>query len=349
MIPSGRRSQADTPRAYTCSTMMVQFLLELVRRSGGQPADLVAAIGLSQSELADVEARIPVPALMALWEHAAEQLGDEHFGLNAAQAPPLGIVSVIDLAMRCSRSLGECWRRGVRFANLAIDSAGPRLDDGGDPVFLRFRPPVSVDAVPRHAVEFSLASYLVMGRRATGVPIVPRAVRFHHGRPRDASAHERLFQAPVSFGHACSEVEFDPAVLRLPLREDDPVMSKLMERYAEEWLARLGVQGSLVEQIRRHVYAELASGVPSAKVTAHRLGLSERSLSRRLRAERLSYREVVDGVRRELALVYLRNRSLKMAEVAFLLGFSELSAFYRAFRRWTGGTPAQARGAAVRE
>jgi AraC-like DNA-binding protein len=272
-----------------------------------------------------------------------------HFGLNAAQVPPLGLVSVIDLAMCSSTYLGECWHRGVRFANLAIDCAGPRLDDGGDPVFLRFRPPVSDDAIPRHAVEFALASYLVVGRRATGAPIVPRAVRFRHGRPRDVSAHERLFGVPVSFGHACSEIELDPAVLQLPLRDADPAMSKLMERYAEEWLARLGVQTSLVDQISRHIYAELGSGVPSAEAIARRLGLSERSLSRRLRAEGLPYPEVVDSVRRELALVYLRNRSLKMAEVAFLLGFSELSAFYRAFRRWHGKTPLQVRGVTVRE
>ncbi len=154
---------------------------------------------------------------------------------------------------------------------------------------------------------------------------------------------------PVTFGHACSEIELEPAVLRLPIRDEDPAMSRLMERYAEEWLARLGGQASLVEQIRRHIYTELGNGVPSAEAIARPLGLSERSLSRRLRAEGLSYLEIVDSVRRELALVYLRNRSLKMAEVAFLLGFSELSAFYRAFRRWTGMTPAQVRDVAVTE
>lgn len=329
--------------------MMAQFLLEVVRRRGGQPDALVAAAGLSASTLGDVDARIPLSSLIALWELAAQQIGDDSFGLTAAQAEPLGVVSVIDLAMRSSSHLGASWRHGVRFANLAIDRAGPRLDDGGDPVFLRFRPPVRDDLVPRHAVEFSLASYLVFGRRATGERIVPRAVRFRHGRPRDVSAHDRLFGVSVSFGQACSEIELDPAVLRLPIRDADPAMSRLMERYAEGWLARLGVESSLVDQVRRHVHAELGHGVPGAAAIARLLGVSERSLSRRLRAEGRSYPEIVDAVRHELALVYLRNRSLKLTEVAFLLGFSEISAFYRAFRRWTGMTPAQHRRVGITE
>lgn len=324
--------------------MMAQFLLGMVHRRGVETADLMARVGLTADQLADVEHRLPLRALIRLWELAAQALDDDDFGLNAAQAPPSGIVSVIDTAMRCSADLGECWRRGVRFANLAIDGAGPRLDDAGEPVFLRFRPPVSPDAVPRHATEFSLATYLVNGRRATGAPIVPRAVRFRHPRPQDTSAHERLFGAPVSFDHPCSEIELDPAVLRLPIRNDDPVMSRLMERYAEEWLARLGVHANLRDQARRQVYEQLHDGVPTADSIARRLGLSERTFSRRLRAEGVSYPEIVDSVRKELSLVYLRNRALKLTEVAFLLGFSELSAFHRAFRRWTGTTPAQARG-----
>lgn len=329
--------------------MMAQMLLGIVRRSGCAVEDLPAAAGISACQLADVEARIPLAAMLALWETAAQRAGDDTFGLTVAQAPPAGVVSIIQQAMLCSPNLGECWRHVIRFQHLAVDGGGLRLEESGESVFLRFRPPDVGRAIPRHVPEFALASCLIGGRRATESPLLPRAARFQHGEARDLSAHQKLFGACVLFDQPCCELEFDKEVLRLPVKSADPAMAILMERYAEEWLARLDVQTSLLDQVRRHVYAELQSGVPSVTVIAKRLHMSERSLSRRLQQEGLSYPKLVDTVRKELAAVYLNKPSIKLTEVAFLLGFSETSAFYRAYRRWTGRTPREARAASAVE
>lgn len=322
---------------------MLQLLLGPLQARGLAIEGLLAELGVAAEQAVDLEARVPLQALLGLWALAAQRLADDNLGIHIAQMPPAGIVSVIQLAVRNSRNLGECWRRAVRFAHLAVDGPGPRIDEEGDAVYLRFRPALGQDAVPRHPTEFALASYVVSGRMLTQAPLLPRAVRFRHSRPRDASAHHSLFGIPASFDHAASEIEFDRAVLELPIKHNDPVIAGVMERYAEEWLSRLSPRTSLLDQVRHHVYSELGSGVPSASLIAKRMHMSERSFSRRLHEEGASYPKIVEDVRKELAAVYLRNRTLKLAEVSFLLGFSDLSAFYRAFRRWTGQTPVQAR------
>lgn len=338
-----RGAEGGKQRTLTCSTMMLQFVLGLVRARGGPIDDLPGAVGVSAKQLAEIDGRVPLTALLELWNHAARRLGDDNFGLHAAQVPPSGIISVVNLAGRCSPNLRELWRRTVRFAHLAVDGPGPRLEEKGDSAFLRFLPDAGQHAIPRHPTEFALASFVIGARRATQAPLIPRAARFYHPRPRDVSMHAQVFGIPVTFDQPCSEIEFDRSVLDLPIHNDDPMVTSVMERYAEEWLARLNVQTSLIDQVRRHIYSELGSGVPSASLIAKRLSLSERTFSRRLRQEGESYPELVNDVRKGLSIVYLRDPQLKLSEVAFLLGFSELSAFYRAFRRWTGMTPAQAR------
>lgn len=326
--------------------MMAQMLLALVKRQGCAVEDLPAAVGVSGSQIDDVDARIPLSALLALWTTAAQRVGDDDFGLTVAQTPPVGVVSIISQAVLCSRNLGEVWRRVIRFQHLAIDGAGLRLEEEGASVCLRFRPPETGCAFPHHVPEFALASCLVVGRRATETLLLPRAARLQHGKPRGVAAHQKLFGSQVLFDQPCCELEFDKEVLQLPIKNADPALAILMERYAEEWLVRLDVHVSFLEQVRRHVYAELQSGVPSAAVIARRLHLSERSFSRRLQQEGLSYPRLVETVRKELAAVYLNKKSIKLTEVAFLLGFSEISAFYRAYRRWTGMTPREARARA---
>lgn len=348
----GLRDGSDAPhqgRTLTASSMVAQMLLGFLRGHGCTVEDLPAAAGVSASEVADVDARIPLAALLLLWEAAAQRIGSDTIGLTMAQAPPTGVVSIINQAVLCSANLGECWRHVIRFQHLASDGAGLRLEEEGESVFLRFRPPEVVRAFPRYVPEFALASCLVGGRRATGSALLPRAARFQHGKARSLSAHEELFGTQVFFDQPRCELEFDRDILRLPVKCADQAMAILMERYAEEWLARLHIPSSLLDQVRRHVYAELQSGVPSVAAIAKRLHMSERSLSRRLQQEGLSYPKLVDTVRKELAAVYLNKRNIKLTEVAFLLGFSEISAFYRAYRRWTGKTPREARAASAVE
>ncbi len=325
-------------RQLTCSTLLVNWLLQAGREFGGAVDDLPALVGVSARQLGDVDGRVPHQAIIALWVELAKRLADDRFGLRLSQRAPGGLLSVLEHSLRRAPDLGEAWRRLLRYQRLTHDSAGLRLEERGDSVFLRFVPPVS-EEVPHHVAEWALASALLLGRRLTATPLHPRCVRFTHPPPSELSEHHKVFGQKVFFLMPCCEVELDSACLRLAVKAGDVELAAVMERYVEERLRHIPNSVNLAGQVQRLVYQHLESGVPSAGTIARSLRLSERSLLRHLQQEGVSYRQIIDQVRKDLAAVYLHDRSLKLTEVAFLLGFSELSAFHRAYRRWTGHAP----------
>jgi AraC-like DNA-binding protein len=183
----------------------------------------------------------------------------------------------------------------------------------------------------------------VVARQATGADFAPVEVRFRHGAPADPSEHRRLFRAPLRFESGMNGVVLRRDLLDAPLVKADAGLCAVLERHAAELLRRIPHATVLSERVRQLVAKDLASGVPSAGAVARGLSMSRRSLQRHLRADGTSHRDLVDTLRRELAMAYLAERRIAVAEVAFLLGFSEASAFHRAFKRWSGTTPAEYR------
>jgi AraC-like DNA-binding protein len=184
----------------------------------------------------------------------------------------------------------------------------------------------------------------VFGGQMRGAPILPLAVDFRHAAPADASEHARLFGVSPRFGVEVNAIEFDRATIEQPLASADPALSSVIERHAEALLAaRPEPAETTANRVRRLLGAMLGEGEVSLAGAASRLRMSERSLQRRLAAEGVSFDAVLDELRRDLALRYLADARLAIAEVAYLLGYSEPSAFHRAFKRWTGETPAEAR------
>ena len=147
---------------------------------------------------------------------------------------------------------------------------------------------------------------------------------------------------PVEFGAARSALRIPAQLLAAPGRHGHSTYAEFFDARAEEQLAEAAPR-STCDLVRQHLRGELRGGVPRAPTTAAALGMSERTLTRRLAAEHTSYPRLLDEVRCELALGWLRRPEVGLAEISFLLGFSEPSAFHRAFRRWTGRTPGDVR------
>jgi AraC-like DNA-binding protein len=172
------------------------------------------------------------------------------------------------------------------------------------------------------------------------VAFSPRGVALTYARPPDVTEHTRVFGAGVRFSQPYACLEFDRALLDLPLQGMDPNLAAVLDRFAQHRLEELPRPVDLVDDLSQRIGQALRGTIPDAATLARQMGMSARTLSRRLHERGLTYQEVVDQARRELALRHLLNKDLKVIEVAFLLGFSEVSTFYRAFRRWTGTTPA---------
>jgi AraC-like DNA-binding protein len=173
-------------------------------------------------------------------------------------------------------------------------------------------------------------------------------VSFRHSPPADLSEHRRLFRAPIRFNRPVNGVVLRRALLDAPLVKADPGLCGVLERHVRELVERMPKATALSDRVRELVASELSTGGASAATVARKLHMSRRTLQRQLGADGTTFRALFDMLRRDLAMHYLGERKIAIAEVAFLLGFSEASAFYRAFNRWYGTTPTAYRRISVR-
>lgn len=187
--------------------------------------------------------------------------------------------------------------------------------------------------------EATIASIAAISEEVTAEPFQALAVYFKHSAPANSSEHESHFGCPVHFDTDKDALLLAPETLQQINKLGDTSISKFFEAHLEAQLKTYADDTSLDRRVRIQVSQSLSEGVPKIGVIAERLGMSERTLQRRLSDRGFSYQSLVDAARRELAERLLAETSYALAEVAFLTGFSEQSAFNRAFKRWAGETP----------
>jgi AraC-like DNA-binding protein len=326
----------------TISVFMLRSFTGAAALAGVDVDGLLRDVGLDPGAPSDPDVRIPAPLAFRAFEEAAARAGDPDFALHLAEKVPLGAVGFLDYHTRASPTIEEALRRTIRYFALINDRMEAALDVDGDTARLWQRGRGGAK-VPRQVAEFQIAMIVVRGRLLAGTDWPLRSVAFAHARPASTAAHERLFRTAVLFEQPRDEIAFDAAFLSPPLPTADPVLSSVLERYAQSLVARLPVTGSVLDDARRAVAELLKDGDPSLEATAARLGASRRTLQRRLQEHGTSHHDLVDGVRRDLALKLLADPKTSITEAAYLLGFSEPAAFFRAFKRWTGKTPAEHR------
>jgi len=311
--------------------------------AGVDPARLAAEVGFDPSMVQDPDARIPLELEVRLWDEAARRSGVDAFGLQAAQDLTPGAFDVLDYVVRTAPTIRAALERLARYNRLVHDVARFSLVDRGDAVRLehRFsRPPLRPC---RQASEFTIASIVTLGTALTGVPVRPLAVEFIHDAPMSTAPHRMLFGLEPRFSAAVNAIELDRQTLGRAIPGADPALSSVIERHAEALLAQRPEVETAAQRVRQVLAGMLRDGDATLAEAAKRLGMSARSLQRRLAEEGLGFDAVLDDLRRDLALRYLADPKIAIAEVAYLTGFSEPSAFHRAFKRWTGTTPGDAR------
>jgi AraC-like DNA-binding protein len=198
----------------------------------------------------------------------------------------------------------------------------------------------------RHPVDARLAMLITLARGLTQSEIDPLQVRFSYPRPGETKEHERCFRAPLRFDAQVAGISFRTSDLERPVVSADEVLDGYLDRYAEDLLAKLASGDTVAKVVLRTLWGQLSGGQVDLATTSRHLGMSSRTLQRRLRDEDTSFAELLDLFRREASQRLLKDRGLAVEEVAFMLGYSEPSTFYRAFRRWTGLTPRRFRHSA---
>ncbi len=303
---------------------------------------LLAVAGISRAVLQDPDGRIPHRAMMLLWSRASMATADDQLGIHLAEAAPLESFEVHAYAALSSHSLRDAFRRACRYQRLIHEATDLTFDEQADAAVLRHSL-AGGHAVPRHPAEFLATLWVRFGRLVAGPGWNPEAVWFAHDMPGDTSDHARVFGVPPRFASGRTAMQFSNSVLDRPNARADPGLAKVLDRYATSLLDDAPVRPTFGNRVRAILIDALGSESPTADAVARHLNMSVRTLHRALRSESTNYRDILDQFRRERAIALLTRRQCSIAEVGFVLGFADISSFYRAFRRWTGHTPAQFR------
>ena len=313
---------------------------------GYDPVPFLHTRGIDRELLLDPDATVPMSACVGLLADGVRATGDDNLGLHVAERAELGSFDVHFYAMVSSPTLGAAFERVCRYQRLIHETSQVRLETSGDRAVLSHRLSGGL-AAPRQTAELLLAAWVRAGRVATRTLWSPAEVRFAHPAPRDCGEHERFFGGPLRFATGENALVLPTALLDLPCRRTDPSLLSLLDRYAAD---RLGAPrpATFAERARAALSEDLQAGNVTARVLAARLTVSVRTLNRSLAAEGTSFRQLLDQLRLDIAERHLLDDRMSVAEVAFLVGFSEISAFHRAFKRWTGQTPATFRAEARR-
>ena len=327
----------------TVSARVGAMIITVAAERGVDVARLMAEAGFEPAWLHDPDARMPLAVESRLWDSAVRHTGDAAFGLHAAAGIRPGTFQVLDYAVRTAPDLGTALERLVRYNRLVHDLARFDIQHVPGAVRIVHRFEHAVQQPCRHAVEFTLASLIVVAAQISAQPVAALGVEFAHTPPEDETAYRAVFGVSPRFGALVSCLVLSDDLLARPIPSADPELSRIVTGHAESLLAEQEILPSLSERVRQELSRGLVHGMHSLERVAGALGMSGRTLQRRLAAESVGFTDLLDDVRRTLALQHIANARLSLGEIAYLLGFSEPSAFHRAFKRWTGMTPRAAR------
>lgn len=330
----------------TASAQNVRMVVAAAAMRGVPPAKLLAASGIDPQVLLAAEGRVEPELALRTWQLAAELCSDPWFGLSVGDLVPIDYLGGLGLAVFGSATLGDGLRRFARFFPLIHQLARLELIEDAGVFRLRFVLQVDVEpAQMRHPIECLFAVLVRLSQRTTGTEIWPIEVAWRHIAPPELSGYQRAFGVVPRFGQPCNELVFARPVLDTPHVAPDHALIEIGERHLRQRCSELPVAESFVSRFRRVLAEELELGEPTLPKLADRVRMSERTLQRRLGAEGTSVQALLDELRRELSLRRLTESNQSIAEIAFRLGFAEVRAFHRAFKRWTGSTPAAYREA----
>ncbi len=326
----------------TVSTAMTGILLKYAVKIGMDSNKLCSIAGIDPSVFKESEARISVEQFNALWKEAKTQSGRLDFGLDFGRELALNYHSghILFAVMMNSPTVGAAMDKFVKYHNLMADAIRPELSQQGNSVHFACVNAHSNSKIPRHIAEALLSMFIHILRLITDNNLKLIKARFSHSRPSNISGHEQVFDAPLAFDQTKSELILEKEFMNLPMFMPNPELLRTLEQFARNLLSKLYHANTWSFKVTRELGELLIQGEkPGTKSVADNLAMSVRSLQQKLKTEGTTYRNLLDEVRREIAINFLRKDDMTICDIAFFLGFSEQSAFNHAFKRWTGVAP----------
>jgi AraC-like DNA-binding protein len=317
-----------------------------LRKRGRDVRVLLSRAGLTVEQVDDPANRLHVHTQIKVLELAAEDLQDDFLGFHLARSFDLRTIGLLYYVMASSERLADALSNVERYCRIMNEGVRLRVQFGRATV-------ISLDYVhvnrrfERHQIEFWVITLVRVCQQLTNSRMVPRQLRLRHFRDRAPADCKSLLGGDIRFDAGTDEIVFAGRIASLPIVGADTHLNKLLRKYADEALAsRAPARSSVRSDVERTLPELLPHGRANISEVGRRLGVSGRTLSRTLLAEAVTFTAIVEELRDALARRYLRDRELPISEIAWLLGYREVSSFTHAFKRWTGMTPRQFRSAA---
>lgn len=323
---------------------VAKFIVDQADRLDVNRGALLRDGGIAPSVLEHPDRRMPVDRIWTVWQLLLTRTEDPDVGIRIGQAASVREFGLVGYSMLHSATLRDALRRLVRYSPILVDALGFEMQEGSTRAELVASRNPGLDSA-RQRTDACLAGILTACREIAAAPITPVEVWLNYERPANTAAHKRFFGAPLRFGKDRGGLVLRNEDLDLETALGDATLCSYLDRLARSNMDSLGRRDSFRDEVRRAMWIELSEGPPDLQRTAAALGVSVRTLQRRLRHEGTSFSAALDQMRQQAADRLLSDRSLSVSQIASLLGYSEPSTFYRAFRRWRGVSPEEFRRA----
>jgi AraC-like DNA-binding protein len=327
----------------TYSAPAVALTLKIIESSGVDPNPLMHKLCIDPQKIADPNARFPYKRIDQLWAEAAILIDDPCFGLKAATYWHPSHMSALGYAWLSSSSLRTGLQRFSKYMRMLTEGATLELEetDEGLSAVLRYS---SESLQQPTRTDSALALLVAMCRANYGADFNPVSVSLKHPSPDCSHKFYELFRCPINFDALDNRFMLSLESADKRLQISNPLLSTLHDQYMINYLAQLD-KTNIQERVKSAIIQQLPDGNISDSRVAEFLHMNVRTLQRRLHKENTTFKTQLNNVRQELADRYIRDSSKSLAEISYLLGFSEMSSFSRAFKRWTGETPSHYRQA----
>lgn len=310
---------------------------KVIESYGHDPAPLFEAQHIDVKKISDPNARASKSALNAVWANAAKIIDDPSFGLKSAEFLHPSHMGALGYAWLASTSLRTALNRLCRYVHFIADNIEVGLEEGNGRVEVTVR---ESDVTHRMtwASDSSLAIVVTLCRINYGAALNPVSVDLQHSEPKNPGNYFALFKCPVNFGEEVDRITLPTDAVDKKLPIANPQLAQLSDQVMIQTLGRLNKE-RIVPRVKSIVIDLLPSGNISDEMVAEALNMSTRALQRKLQKKETTFKQLLTETRQELADKYIRNNQLSLTEISFMLGFSEVSSFSRAFKRWTGESP----------
>jgi AraC-like DNA-binding protein len=324
----------------TLSVSSFNLILYTAQQKGAEYDLLCQKVGLTPAMLQNPDARLPITQVQKLWKEAIDMTGDPHLALHLGESINTVAVGILAYVMMHCPTLGKALEKLCLYQDIVCDGSKTTLTIENDLVYLNLSQ-LSEDLIyPHYAFESELSIYFSATKVMIGNYLPLKAVHFNYPQYISIEEYFRIFQTKnIVFDSHFTGMVFEKKYLETPILNANPNLFSLFEVHAQDILSNLKSNTSIAEKVKKEILIELKGEEPTLLKIAKNLGIGVRSIQMKLKEEGVTFQQLLDEIRKNLATKHLKEGKLSTTDIAYLLGYSEPSVFFRSFKKWTGQTP----------